>query len=106
MRTPNSKECAYGGYKLSSICTDIECFDVDGIPALQVVIGCDEDDTFYSDSDKQGRVTIEIELEDNLITLDLEDVLVFAKKYCSTMYSRINNDAQSLSTQHYNSVDN
>ncbi len=24
MRTPNSKECAYGGYKLSSICTDEE----------------------------------------------------------------------------------
>ncbi len=98
MRAPNSKECAYGGYKLSSICADIECFDVDGIPALQVVIGCDEDDTFYSDSDKQGRVKIGIELDNNLITLDLEDVLVFAKKHCYAMYCRIYTNTEPVSS--------
>lgn len=32
---------------------------------------------------------IEIELENNLVTLDLEDALVFAKKYCSGIYERV-----------------
>lgn len=82
-RTPNSHECAYGGYKLSNIDPKIEASSWSELDLLS--IGTNEDDTYYANSGKSGRVKIEV----NDCALDLEDVLVFARKYCNGIYVRV-----------------
>ena len=91
-RKANSNECVYNGRELSDTITDIKASEyVD-----QVCIGADNDDEFdcLSDkSEKEGRIKIglEINILDNEIwpEIDLEDVLVFARKYCNGIYERI-----------------
>lgn len=86
-RPSNSQECAYGGYKLANIIPEIETRTSTPVEGLS--IGCDEDDTFYAGSGKQGRVEIEVTTGLDVVALDLEDVLVFARKYCSGIYERV-----------------
>jgi hypothetical protein len=82
----NSHECSYGGYKLSCIVPDIE----HTANVVQVYMGCDDDDTFYTESGKSGRVQIGIELDDGqMAQIDLEDVLRFARAHCTGIYERV-----------------
>ena len=102
-RPPNSHECSYFGRKLSSTC----CDDI-GTSLGYVCIGSDGDDEIYFDiiDNKyleskdmvKERVTITaihdgMDLNDkdqgHYFDIDLEDVLMFAAKYCSGIYKRV-----------------
>lgn len=83
---PNSKDCIYGGYKLSSVVPRIVCSD----NVVQINIGCENDDEFYSCFNLDGRVQILIETEHDIISVDLEQVLEFAKEYCAGIFERVN----------------
>lgn len=84
VRTPNSQECLYRGYKLSNIEANIE---TNGM--IQVCVGCYDDDTFYSNNCKCGRVKVTIESENEYYEIDLEDILVFARQHCNGIYERV-----------------
>lgn len=85
----NIQECAYGGYKLSDIITDIDKSD----DIVEVYIGCEEDDSHLKIDDNIGRVKINLELKDGSFSyIDLEDVLIFARQYCNGIYERVWND--------------
>lgn len=82
----NSQECSHGGYKLSCTVSDVG----HSSNVVQVYIGCDDDDTFYTDSGTGGRVQIGIELEDGqMAQVDLEDILWFARTHCAGIYERV-----------------
>ncbi len=104
MKKHNSQECAYLGYKLSCIDTGVEVKDG------YLNIGCDDDDTFYKRGGKPentGRVTVSVntmqnrpmndlcEVYESSVQFDLEDLLVFAKKYCTGIYERVNKEVRS-----------
>lgn len=92
----NSQECSYGGYKLSCTVTDIRHTP----NVVQVYVGCDDDDTFYTDSGNKGRVEIGIELEDGqMASIDLEDVLWFARSHCTGIYERVMHGSRALKSQ-------
>lgn len=85
-RLNNSRECSYGGYKLSCIVPDID----HTANVVQVYMGCDDDDTFFTGSDNGGRVQIGIELDDGqMAPVDLEDVLRSARTHCTGIYERV-----------------
>lgn len=87
MKPPNSHECAYGGYKLSSICLH-DVGHSENI--LSLWVGSEEDDTFYEGSGKRGRVELSIELHDStIVDIDLEELLRFVKKNCAGIYERV-----------------
>lgn len=93
----NSDECIAGGYKLSCLVTEIGCSE----NVQQVSIGCDDDDTFYDGAGKSGRVEIEIEMTDGqLASIDLEDVLRFARSYCNGIYERVLMEMTTNSVDH------
>lgn len=89
----NSQECRYFGYKLSSLVTCIGASE----NVHNISIGCADDDEFYSKKissteevpEKTGRVQIEIETNHDIVFIDLEDVLRFARRYCNGIYHRI-----------------
>jgi hypothetical protein len=86
-RPSNSQECAYGGYKLSAIEPEIEIRASTEVDVLSA--GCEDDDTFYEDAGKSGRVQLQVGTALDTVSIDLEDVLVFARKYCSGIYERV-----------------
>ena len=98
-RAPNSNECAYNGRKMSNVITNIKASSyVD-----QVCIGCDDDDEFDSlkpTSNKEGRVKIGLEINipghEIWPEIDLEDVLVFARKHCNGIFERVYRDVRGL----------
>jgi len=89
-RPHNSSECIYNGRKLSNVVADIKCSpEID-----QVCIGADDDDQFDAfKPGKSGRIKIGLEIntpgKECWPEIDLEDVLRFAKKYCSGIYERV-----------------
>ena len=91
-RQANSNECLYNGRKFSNIVANIKASEyID-----QVCIGADNDDTFDSiakKSQKEGRIKIGLEInipnKEIWPEIDLEDILVFARKYCNGIYERI-----------------
>lgn len=87
MKKPNSQECAYSGYKLSSITPNIDVIASTEIDTLS--IGSDDDDTFYENSGKSGRVKLYVGTQLDIVEIDLEDVLIFERKYCTGIYDRI-----------------
>lgn len=87
MKKPNSQECAYGGYKLSNLDTGIDVVASTEIDTLS--IGSEEDDTFYDGSGKSGRVKLYVGTQLDIVEIDLEDILTFARKYCAGIYDRI-----------------
>lgn len=96
---PNSQECAYYGRKLS----DIRCDNI-RTSAKYVVIGSDRDDEIYfgealkaGEEMLQERVELSVlydtdEGDERNIEIDLEDILVFARRYCNGIYERIARD--------------
>ena len=81
MRPDNIKECIYSGYRLSDVYTGIEVSD----NIQRISIGSEND----YEPKPAGRVKIEIETQDEILHLDLEDVLRFAKVYCTRLYQRV-----------------
>jgi hypothetical protein len=67
----NSHECLYRGYKLGNIDTDI--FHTPDV--VQVSVGCENDDQFYSDSEGSGRVMVLVETETTYSEIDPEHLL-------------------------------
>lgn len=95
MRPPNTQECIYFGRKLSSLDTDIES------NAHSVCIGSPNDEAIYfgdclepGEDLSRERVTIYAEVDDVEVKLDLEDILVFAKKYCNGIFERVAMEAK------------
>lgn len=89
----NSQECRDGGYKLSCTVPDIG----HSANVVQVYVGCDNDDTFFTGSSNAGRVQIGIELEDGqMAQIDLEDALRFARTHCAGIYERVMYGARPL----------
>ena len=91
-RIHNSNECSYNGRKLSNVIADIKC----STEIAQVCIGAEEDDQFDAlseESEKSGRIKIGLEIDtpgaETWLEVDLEDVLRFAKTYCSGIYERV-----------------
>jgi len=89
-RKPNSKGSFANAYKLSSITLKVEAKSRIG-EVLQIFVGCEDDDQYYTPED-EGRLiaSIEIETENekgeqiieqcNWIEFDLEDFLKECKK--------------------------
>ena len=91
-RKPNSNECVYNGRKLSNTIANVKA----SAHVDQVCIGCNNDDEFdclVPTSGKEGRVKIGLEINtpgrEDWPEIDLEDVLVFSRKYCNGIFERI-----------------
>jgi len=87
MKKHNSLECVYGGYKLSSFNVDIDVKASTEIDTL--CIGSDDDDSFYENSGKSGRIKLYVGTQLDIVEIDLEDILVFARKNCAGIYKRV-----------------
>lgn len=96
IKQPNTHECLHYGRKLSNIaCDNIE------VDLGYIVIGSESDDEIYfGDCLRKGekmlkeRVKITAFYESvkhnaGILNIDLEDLLVFAAKYCKGIYSRV-----------------
>lgn len=88
-RENNSQFCSSRGYKLSNIVPDITVSN----NVTQINIGGDDDDIVDSTPDTAYRVKIILEVntnyESDLVSIDLEDVLKFAKKYCYDLFQKV-----------------
>ena len=84
-KKPNSKGSIYNAYKLSNIGLEDKVEHQDN--CIQILIGCDDDDQFYSDKD-EGRLKVHIETDDpNAMTsFDLEDFLEEVKRMCPQLF--------------------
>ena len=99
-RNANSNECRYNGRKLSNIVSNIKA----SAYIDQICIGADNDDSFDAiaeNSQEEGRIKIGLEInipgKEIWPEIDLEDVLVFARKYCNGIYERIRAEVKPLS---------
>lgn len=93
-RPPNTQECVFFGRKMSNVVADVES-DVG-----YVVIGSERDDEIYFGDSLSAdecmlreRVKITVMHEPVtgdgfIVSIDLEDVLRFAAKYCGGLYRR------------------
>jgi hypothetical protein len=84
-KKPNSKGSIYNAYKLSNIGLEDKVEHDNKI--IQLLVGCDNDDVFYKDTD-EGRLKVYIETENpNVMTcFDLEDFLNEVKRMCPHLF--------------------
>ena len=82
-KLPNSKGSLYNGCKLSNIALDEKIEHQDNCE--QIIIGCDDDDTFYKKED-EGRLKVYIETTSEMTSFDLEDFLKESKKLCPHLF--------------------
>lgn len=84
-KKPNSKGSIYNAYKLSNISLQDNVEHQDNIS--QILIGCDDDDTFYNEDD-EGRLKVYIETDNpNVMTsFDLEDFLKEVRQRCPHLF--------------------
>ena len=84
-KKPNSKGSIYNAYKLSNIGLEDKIEHQDN--CIQILVGCDEDDQFYSDKD-MGRLKVYIETDNpNAMTsFDLEDFIEEVKRMCPQLF--------------------
>lgn len=98
MRTPNSKECLNNGLGMYNIPTNIGAEASWQYNNLETMIGCFDCDELNDDgTHSEGRIEISVDIYGRILWLDLEDILVFAKKYCPAMYWRIDANTESVS---------
>ena len=85
----NSQLCSNRGYKLSSVVPDIATSN----NVVQINIGGDDDDIVDFKPYTAYRVKIILEVntnyESDIVNIDLEDVLNFAKKYCYDLFQKV-----------------
>jgi hypothetical protein len=84
-KKPNSKGSYANAYKLSTIGLEDKVEHQENL--IQLLIGCDDDDTFYKDDDC-GRLKVYIETKNpNIMTsFDLEDFLKEVKELCPHLF--------------------
>ncbi len=80
-KIPNSRGSKYNAYKLSNIGLEDKIEHQDN--CIQILIGCDEDDTFYTESD-EGRLKVYVETTNpNAMTsFDLQDFINQVRILC------------------------
>jgi hypothetical protein len=85
-KKPNSKGSYSNAYKLSSISLENKIEHQNN--CIQILVGCDDDDTFYHEND-DGRLKVYIETENpNAMTsFDLEDFLTEVKDLCPHLFN-------------------
>lgn len=96
MKPHNSHECYAFAYKLSNVDTGINAY-CNGAVIEQITIGCERDDEFYNVNGKPeltDRVMLDVDIDlgeiiGAAVSLDLEDILVFARKHCNGVYERV-----------------
>lgn len=79
----NSKGSFADGYKLSYIPLQDEIESEENL--TQLLIGCDDDDTFYKKSDT-GRLKVYVQINRAMTAFDLEDFLKKVKEFCPQLF--------------------
>lgn len=84
-KKPNSKGSIYNAYKLSNISLEDKVEHQNNL--IQLLVGCDDDDEFYKDTD-EGRLKVYVETDNpNIMTsFDLEDFLNEVKRICPQLF--------------------
>lgn len=84
-KSPNSKGSYANGYKLSTISLQNRIEHQGN--CVQILVGCDNDDQFFNESD-EGRLKVYVETDNpNVMTsFDLEDFLNEVKKLCPQLF--------------------